>query len=229
MHLPIRFVFPCRAQNKQHIQCMDKNRVLLVRTITVYRSEGRSPSILNLIIRWRWIAVFTPRPPYHQGRNSGIHWIRDLFGPRVSLDILEKGILPYRYSNPGSSGPHIWHVMKLEIKEVLFSGTWRREVWYKYNELRENVRPPSSGYTCESWRKNHDKVWVQVQRNGFTSNTVFEGWYQGREREGMRSKSIGSLGRRNRWRENGERRRKIWNCVTHQYYISRQNCSNFSL
>jgi hypothetical protein len=69
---------------------------------------------------------------------------------------------------------------------------------------------------------------VQVQRNGSTSNAVFEGGYQERER-GMG----GGPNQSGVWEEvtvegeKRERRRKSWNCVTNQYYISRRNCSNF--
>ena len=198
--------------------------------MTAYRrSEGTAPSILNLIIRWRWIAIFTPRPPYHQGKDPGIHWIRDLLGPRVSLDILEKGILALQVFEPRIIRPaHMTH-NEIGIKEVLFSGMWRREVWYKYNELRRNV-----GLHPQGVRVNHDgRITVNYgcrckEMAPQVIHCLRVVTRRGRGKGGGPSPS-GIWEEEDVEGEKREHRRKIWNCVTHQYCISRRNCSNFSM
>jgi hypothetical protein len=45
-------------------------------------NDGIAPLILDLGTRWRWVASFTPRPLYPQGKNAWYSLVRRLSGPQ---------------------------------------------------------------------------------------------------------------------------------------------------
>jgi hypothetical protein len=48
------------------------------------------PRILELVISWRWVVRFMPRPHYPRGKGVRYLWIRCLVDPRTGLDNSEK-------------------------------------------------------------------------------------------------------------------------------------------
>jgi hypothetical protein len=55
-------------------------------------SKGKTPLILNLGTRWRWVANFTPQQ-FNPGNDYNTPQIRGRVGTRDPLDILEKNVL----------------------------------------------------------------------------------------------------------------------------------------
>jgi hypothetical protein len=63
-----------------------------------------SSTILDLGVRWRWVASFTALPCYPWETAPGTHWTGGWMGPRAGVDIMEKRRVsfPYWESDSGS-------------------------------------------------------------------------------------------------------------------------------
>jgi len=85
------------------LKCIDgwsEGKVVSVLAMKIDQKEGRgcmciAPLILNLDTRWMWVFSFVPW--WLTSREIASGWIGGLVSPKVGLDTMKKGKLPFPY------------------------------------------------------------------------------------------------------------------------------------